>query len=406
MKRISGNPYLVKEDKRLIIDQIPFEEIKKKSSTPFMVFLENRLRENIKSFKEVFDSEFNNFHCFYSFKANYLSEICNIVCSEEIGAEVIGLLELKLALKLGFPPNKILVGGPYLPKDLIESSIKNKVREIIVYNLNDLYKINNIAENYETIQNICIRVRSQKFNSRLGIEFNETSILTLKTILDECRNIKINTILSHYTTQMNNEIQFKKNIDSLVHNIEKLISIGVYIDNINLGGGFPEAATMKEEHLRKMAKFIRKTLEDSGLRYKNIYFEPGRYFVGDTGIFIAQVIQVSEDRWIFLNLGNNICPKFSRSSLRFYNISKIDNSHKYKTSISGIVPTDQDVLAKDYFFTEEIDEDDYVLITNVGAYNITFSNRFPYSLPEILLLKGNSIKQIFDPKTGKDLSLT
>jgi len=395
----------MKEEKSLIIDQISFEEIKKKSSTPFMIFLENRLRENINIFKEVFNSEFNNFQCFYSFKANYLSEICNIVCSEGVGAEVIGLLELNLALKLGFPPGKILVGGPYLPKELIEKSIKNKVLEIIVYNLNDLYKINKIAKNYDIIQNICIRVRSQKFNSRLGIEFNETSILTLKTILNECKHIKISTILSHYTTQMNDTNQFKKNIESLVQNIKKLSSIGIEIENINLGGGFPEAATMKEDRLKKIANFIKNTIENSGIKYKSIYFEPGRYFVGDAGVFIAQIIQVSEDRWIFLNIGNNICPKFARSTLRFYNVSKIYDSHKYKTSIAGIVPTDQDVLAKDYFFTEKNDEGDYVLITNVGAYTITFSNRFPYALPKIFLIKESNIQLIFDPQIDKDFSL-
>ncbi|MFX1434347.1 MAG: hypothetical protein ACFFB1_11280, partial [Promethearchaeota archaeon] len=110
-------------------------------------------------------------------------------------------------------------------------------------------------------------------------------------------------------------------------------------------------------------------------------------------------------RWIFLDIGNHICPKFAKCSLRFYNASQINSPHKYKTSIGGIIPTDQDVLAKDYFFTKEFNEEEIVLITNVGAYTLTFSNRFPYGLPNIFLVKNKDIEQIFNTVIDHDFSL-
>jgi len=70
------------------------------------------------------------------------------------------------------------------------------------------------------------------------------------------------------------------------------------------------------------------------------------------------------------------------------------------------VPTDQDVLAKNYFFTKNLKENDIVLVTNVGAYTLTFSNRFPYTLPKILLVKGRTITEIFNPLRNYDFSLT
>jgi len=405
MKKIAGNPYLKIENDHIFLDNVSGEEIFNHYDTPILVFLENRIRENVTSFKEVFQRIFENFECFYSFKANYLPEICKIIQSEDVGAEVISLLELKLALKLGFSPNRVIVGGPYLPKDLIEKCVQNSVKEIIVYNLNDIAKINQIAKNLNKTQNICIRVISKKFNTRLGIDFNERNLQELKKEYQTYKNIKITTILSHYSTQMNNIEHFKTNVQSLVQNIRNLKNIGIEIENINLGGGFPEAVIMKKERLIQVVSSIKKIIDDSNLKYKKIYFEPGRYFVGDSGFFIAEIIKTTENRWIFLNLGNNICPKFARNTLRFYNLSKINQAHKFKTSIAGIIPTDQDVLAKNYYFTENLDEGDYVLITNVGAYSLTFSNRFPYSLPIILLLKDRSIKPIFDPSSDMDFSL-
>ena len=405
MKLISGNPFLKKEEDSVFIDSLSFNEIISRFKTPLLIFLENRIRDNIRTFTNVFSAEFGNFHCYYSFKANFLSEICEIIYSEGIGAEIVGLPELKLALKLGFPPHKIIIGGPYLSKELIELSIKSKVKELIIYSLNDIKKINSIAQKLNYFQNICIRVNSEKYDSKLGVKLDKRKLIQLKEISNNCNNIKINSVLSHYSTQMNDINQYKKNIQTVVYNLKLLSECGIYVDNINLGGGFPEATVMPHDQLKFIAKEIKTTLDESGINYKNIYFEPGRYFIGDAGLFISKIVKVGQKRWIFLNIGNHICPKFARCSLRFYNVSRINEPHKYKTSIAGIVPTDQDVLAKDYFFTETLREGDKVLVANTGAYCLTFSNRFPYLLPKILLVKDNNFRQIFDPKIDKDFSL-
>lgn len=405
MKKLSGNPYLIKKDGNLVIGNILASEILKTHTTPFMIFLADRVRNNINSFCRVFQSVFDNFQCFYSFKANFLPDICRIVRSEGVGAELIGLPELKLALKLKFPSEKIIVGGPYLPQELIEKCILENIKEVVVYNLNDVIQINSIAKKYEKVQDICLRVNTQKFGSKLGIDLDEFELMTLKKIKNDCKNVKITTILSHYSTQMNNFEQFKQNLINVLEKNKKLLQVGIRIENINLGGGFPEATIMPEHQLIDIAKKIKLILANFEIKFKKIYIEPGRYFVGDTGILISKVIKVYKDRWIFLNIGNHICPKFTKASLRFYNISRINDPHKYKTSIAGIVPTDQDVLAKNYFFTKELKEGDIVMITNVGAYCLTFSNRFPYLLPEISLIEDGNITQIFDPIVHHDFSL-
>jgi diaminopimelate decarboxylase len=405
MKKISGNPYIIRKNRKIIIDSLPLDDLVEKFETPLLIFLENRIRDNIKNFNDIFNEIFDNFQCFYSMKANYLLEICKIISSEGIGVKIVGLPELKLALMVGFSPEKIIIGGPYLPENLIDLSIENKVKEIIVYNLNDLKKINSIAQEYNWVQKICIRVNSQKYNSNLGVRLSANNIGFLKKSIESYDNIKITSVLSHFGTQMNSVDQFEKNINSMVNSLNVLLKHDINIKNINLGGGFPEATVMPQIKLREIAQNVKNILDKSGIRYDSVSFEPGRYFVGDSGMFITKIVKVNEDRWIFLNIGNHICPKFARCSLRFYNASQINEPHKYKTSIAGIVPTDQDVLAKNYFFTKNLKEQDFVLVTNTGAYCLTFSNRFPYPLPKIVLVKGENCIPIFDPIIDKDFSL-
>ncbi|MBD3256491.1 MAG: hypothetical protein GF383_15455 [Candidatus Lokiarchaeota archaeon] len=405
MKRISGNQYIKATENKVYLDKVPIEILRKKCKTPILVFLENKIKKNLKTFKEVFKSVFPSFEGFYSFKANYLPQICNIINSKGIGAEVISLLELKLALKTGFPPDKIIVGGPYLSKDLIKLSLQNKVREIIIYNINDIERVNTVARKLNVTQRLCLRVNSQKYNSRLGITLDDNKLSLLKVINEQSRNIKITTILSHYTSQMNSLEQYRNNLNSIIDNFNALNNYGFKIRNINLGGGFPEATVMPPHRLRKIAEIIKEELWKANIHPKHIFLEPGRYFVGDSGVFITKIINVKEDRWIVLNIGNHICPKFARCSLRFYNASRINDPHKHKTSIAGIVPTDQDVLAKNYFFTKELNRNEIVMVTNVGAYTLTFSTRFPYALPHMFLIRDDKIVNMFDPAINKDFSL-
>ncbi len=406
MKIISGNNYIKKDGNKVFVDNLPLEEILKNYRTPFIIFLENRIRENIRSFTNIFGSILNNFKCFYSFKANFLYDICKVVASEGIGAELVGTPELDLALKIGVTPSKIIIGGPFLPEDLIEKSVINKVKEIIIYDLDEIQKVDSIARKHNVIQNICIRINSNKYQSKLGIVLNQKNMDLLKNTLKSCPNIALTTLLSHFGTQMNNINQFQNNFKNAIDAIKMLKRNSLAIKNINFGGGFPEAVIMREESLKEIANTLKKIIEESGIAFNEIYLEPGRYLVGDSGVFITEIVKIEDDRWIFLNVGNNVCPKFARCSLRFYNVSQISFPHKYKTSIAGVIPSDQDVLAKDFFFTETLKKGDIVMITNVGAYSLTFSNRFPYILPIILLIKDSELRTIFDPNKERDFSIS
>ncbi|MHA1150025.1 MAG: diaminopimelate decarboxylase family protein [Promethearchaeota archaeon] len=405
MKCIAGNPFIKKKKDNIVLDQLNINHLLNEFKTPLLIFLENRIRNNINTFKDVISSQFERAEAYYSVKANFLPNILSIIKSEGIGAEVITLPELKLTLKLGFQPNKIIVGGPYLSKNLINLSVKQKVKEIIIYNLKDLNRVNEVARDHQNVQDVCLRINSTKYNSRLGIIVDENSLTTLKETLKNCPNLSFSTLLSHYGSQMNNPKLFEKNITVLLETAIKLKELGIEISRINMGGGFPEATVMPKKQLLNIMNSLKNQINNFNLNSIRICFEPGRYFIGDAGVFLSKIVAIKPDRWIFLNIGNHICPKFARNSLRFYNASRIEESHKVKTSIAGIIPSDQDVLAKDYFFTEKIEEGDKIMVTNVGAYTLTFSNRFPYTLPKILLINRESYQLIFDSKSDHDISL-
>jgi len=207
---IAGNKYLLKEDNLITFDSVSLRTLLEEAKTPLMVLLENKIRDNIQTFNKIFNSVFDNYQGFYSFKANFLPEVCRIIQSEGIGAEIVGIPELNLALRLGYSSDKIIAGGPYLPDEFIEKCVINEVREIIIYNINDIKRVNEISEKYGKSQNLCLRINSQKFGSKLGIILDAKTLSKLKKLLQDCENIHLKTILSHRATQMNNFEQLDK----------------------------------------------------------------------------------------------------------------------------------------------------------------------------------------------------
>jgi diaminopimelate decarboxylase len=71
----------------------------------------------------------------------------------------------------------------------------------------------------------------------------------------------------------------------------------------------------------------------------------------------------------------------------------------------GNIPSDQDILVKNYNFTPSIQTRDYILIANVGAYALTWSIRFPYPNPSIILIESDQIKEIHNRNSPNDFSI-
>ena len=69
---------------------------------------ENEYDFLLNSFKKFYDKV----NIAYSFKTNYIPNFLNIVKDRKGYAEVVSIMELELALKVGFLPSNIFFNGP------------------------------------------------------------------------------------------------------------------------------------------------------------------------------------------------------------------------------------------------------------------------------------------------------
>ena len=178
-----------------------------------------------------------------------------------------------------------------------------------------------------------------------------------------------------------------------MNNLIKELKLNIkYVD---LGGGFGINYTDKEKpiNLNVYAKLVNSFARK--LKCK-IIFEPGRSLIGNTGLLISKIHYIKrglKKNFIILDAGMN---DFMRPALydAFHKIIPITkNSSKMKSTIEFVGPICESTckfgIYKNY---QKIRENDFVAITNVGAYGSSLSSNYNTRplIAEILINKNKS----------------
>ncbi|HUX99900.1 MAG TPA: hypothetical protein VMV49_10120 [Candidatus Deferrimicrobium sp.] len=380
----------------LIIDGTPASEIIKKNGTPLYIFLEQRIRENCQKILALSKKYFKSY-IYYSYKANYLDTICKIIAEEGLGAEVATEYEYLLAIQNQINPKSIILSAPYKSHTFLQRVLADNIGLIFITQPDEIAEIAQFAQKN---QQIGIRLRSLRPNKQIGIEIKDETIQQIIVNLANTKNLSLTTLQLHSGTQLDNQ-NFKDGINHLFNVANQFEQQGITISQLDFGGGFPEASLFPEDELENLFLLLSENLHDRGWQKVTCIFEPGRYIIGDAGLLLAQIIRVfkvGKTPWIMLNTGNHHCPKFSGSNFRYELIDCISEPHNTPTSIAGCLPTDMDVLAKHYPFLKNIRKDDYIAIFNAGAYTISWSTRFSYPFPPMVLINGTQMTPIYLPK--------
>ncbi|MGE5343650.1 MAG: diaminopimelate decarboxylase family protein [Candidatus Omnitrophota bacterium] len=113
---------------------------------------------------------------FYAFKCNDLPFLINALKETGFHADVAGMFELQLALRLGF--ERIVFNGPGKSVEELKLSVKEKDRVIVnIDNFDELLRLRAIAEEEQVTVNVGLRLNSDSLTqgewSKFGFELDE-----------------------------------------------------------------------------------------------------------------------------------------------------------------------------------------------------------------------------------------
>ncbi len=405
-------PYLTYKEKHLLVDGFPISKFTEKHETPFFVFLPERLKHNFEKMKNEIKKHVPNTLIAYALKANYLGRVLDISNSLELGAEVMSLFELKLAKFANFPSDRIIFNGPAKSLEELNFAISEGIVHLNVDSLNELKTIEKIAKNNEVVQPITIRIHPQlreetekrlliKKNSKLGIDFSRG--VKLYEFAKSSPHLDPVGVHIHVGTNLVTHDFYEELLVFLNNYIIELENkLQIEIKEINLGGGLASCSSLALNNFDfiKLGEQIAKNIDD----YENklFIFEPGRYLIEDSFIAITKTLRLKKSwgrKWAFTDIGANSLIPMRYTLYRI--IPAIDKGKGQYTNVGGPLCLPVDVISNEAV-DFEIEENDFLVILNCGAYTISMSEQFGYPRPAIYELEKNGILKLI--KTADDLS--
>ena len=370
--------------KNLFIEKLSINNIVKKNKTPFYLYSENQIIHNYLKFTKTFKKT-NPIVCFAA-KSNSNVAILKILGKLGAGADVVSGGELLKALKAGIKANKIVFSGVGKTEDELKIAINKKILLINCESESEAKLVNKIAKKLKKKVSIGFRlnpnvdakthknISTGKAENKFGLSIK--SFKSFFKTLSIYKNIKLDALSVHIGSQILTDTPYKKTLNVM----SKLIKdLNLKLKFVDLGGGFGINYSGKDKpiNLNKYSALVYNFSKKLGCK---IIFEPGRSIVGDTGILLSKVQYIkngAKKKFIILDVGMN---DFMRPALYDAKHAIIPVS-KVKSKVKGLIEfvgpicesTCKFGIYKNY---QKIKENDYVAITNVGAYGASLSSNY------------------------------
>ena len=394
---------MIYKKNRLRIDGFNINFLAKKFKTPIYCYSAKKLRDNILNFKKQFN-KLNPVICF-AVKANPNINILREIKKFNLGADVVSVGELMMAIKAGIKPKKIVFSGVGKTNSELEYAINKKILLINTESKSEILEIEKIAKTKKRVVNIGIRlnpntdaktlsqISTGKKENKFGV--NEKMFLHLVNHVKKSKNLKLKCLSVHIGSQILDHKPYKK----MLSVVDKIIKKSNYdFEYIDLGGGMgiDYEHNNKKLNLRKYYQNIKKFLIKKNSK---IIFEPGRSIIGDTAILISKVIYIKEGHkkdFIILDAAMNdlIRPALYGAKHKIIATQKTTKiSRKIYEFVGPICEsTDKFLTIKNF---QKLKEKDFVILCDVGAYGTSLSSNYNLRPKPIeILLKGSKIKVI------------
>ena len=370
--------------KNLFIEKLSIKNILKTNKTPFYIYSENQITFNYLKFANTFKKT-NPLICFAA-KSNSNLNILRILSRLGAGADVVSGGELLKALKAGIKPNKIVFSGVGKTEEELKIAISKRILLINCESESEAKLVNNLGKKLKKKVSIGFRlnpnidakthknISTGKADNKFGLSIKNFKIF-LKTF-KSFKNIKLDALSVHIGSQILSDAPFRKTLNVMSKLIKELKLNLKYVD---LGGGFGINYTDKEKpiNLSKYSKLVHNFSKKINCR---IIFEPGRSIIGNTGLLVSKIQFIKKGtnkNFIIIDAGMN---DFMRPALyeAFHKIIPIaKKSSKMRDKIEFVGPICESTckfgVYKNY---PKINENDFVAITNVGAYGSSLSSNY------------------------------
>ena len=369
-------------------------ELRAQYGDAFYLLDSAQFRKNFAELKAAFNDIYPNWNIAYSFKTNYTPKLCKIV--NELGgyAEVVSEMELEIANRVGYKPDRIIWNGPIKNVPIMEQFLLDggtvnidskeeleQVKEIHNRHLDKLIHVG-IRCNYEVNDGVV---------SRFGFDTESEDFMEAVKFATTTENVKFINFQCHFAKRQ--IAYWPARAKGMMELIDRL---GIIPERIDIGGGLfgKMADSLKAQfsceipdyqaYAKAAATVVADYFKDKDVK-PELLIEPGSAVVGDCMKFVGTVKTIKNVRgkWIATVLGSQKNISMTGINPPMEVIPMGGEQKEYKDlDFVGFTCIEGDVLYHNY--TGKLAHEDAIVISNCGSYSLVMKP--PFILPNFPVL--------------------
>ena len=374
----------------LLVGGIGVNSLVEKYGTPAFIYDKSVIDQKLSALRRALPTRFS---IFYSVKANPNLSVVRHLRSRGCGLEIASAGEFQLAIRAGCDPQDVLFAGPGKSQAEIELVLSNGIGEIHLESLVEARRVAEISRRLSVPANVAIRVNpaAEAEGGAMRMGGRPAPFGVDEEILDEILDAVLADSALHFRgihlfagTQI-------LDADTLVGQYRHGLAIarrvahraGAPLQTVDFGGGLgiPYFAHEKELDLDKvragLTLLFAQIESDPDFFGTHFLVEPGRFLVGEAGIYLARVSDIKVSRgkkFLILDGGMNhhlaASGNLGQTIKRNYPVAlanKLDSLPEEVVDVVGPLCTPLDTVARNITFPRA-EIGDLFAIFQSGAY--------------------------------------
>ena len=361
-----------------------YRKLAQKYDTPLYVYDFNEVAKNYEAIKEAFKAKKSLIA--YAVKANSNLSLLKLLADLGSGADCVSIGEIKRALLAGIPPYKIIFSGVGKRDEEIAEALEKDILYINIESEAEGHRVEQIAKELGKVARISVRVNPNidpkthpyistgLSENKFGVDIDTAKRLYLLAKKSPYLNpVGIHFHIGSQLTELNPIKEASAIVADLVRSLHR---IGIEIKFFDVGGGL--GISYKDEKTIEPYDYAQAILSTlSGLDV-TIVCEPGRFIVGNAGVFLTRVLyekHTGSKRFIIVDGAMN---DLLRPSLynAYHEVEVVGKEGKGEPAdVVGPVCESGDFLAKDRPLPPT-QPGDLILVKSAGAYGFVMSSNY------------------------------
>ncbi|MET9328890.1 diaminopimelate decarboxylase [Tsukamurella sp. NPDC003166] len=423
---------------------VPVTALAADFGTPLLVIDEDDFRARCRGMREAFGDDAA---VHYASKAFLSMEIARWVRDEGLNLDVCSGGELAVALRAGFPAERIALHGNNKSAGELDFAVESRIGHVVIDSLSEIGRLDAIAGERKVVQEVLIRLtpgveahthefistahEDQKFGFSLAATNRADSpAMQAVTAVFEAPNLRLVGLHSHIGSQIFDvngfEIAARRVLELLRDVVARFgAEKTAQLRTIDLGGGLGISYTAHDDPppLADLAAKLRHIVETEsaalGLSTPHIAVEPGRAIAGPPGITLYEVGTIkdvavdSEDvvaqgfrRYVSVDGGmsDNIRTALYGAEYTAVVANRDPQGEPVRSRIVGKHCETGDIVVRDAVTPGDLAEGDLMAVAATGAYCYSMSSRYNMQpRPAVVAVKDGAARLILRRETVDDL---